>query len=109
MLLKRIGTLRATARGLKRVHDEGGPERVRLVRVERPEGWILPSSAAVIDVETASGADVRVTPALPVPFVFAWAYRLARKLNVPLASDIEPEHISFTVPVPGWAWPGGRR
>ncbi|HZA59104.1 MAG TPA: hypothetical protein VE523_07955 [Solirubrobacterales bacterium] len=108
MILSRITRMRDTARGLKRVHDAGGPKRVRLLRVERPKGWIIPTATAVVDVETESGDTVRIDPALPVPFLFAWAYRLARKLGVPLVSDVDPDDVSFAVPLPSWAWPGGR-
>lgn len=109
MILKRVRQLRDTAKGVKRVHDAGGPKRVRLTRVERPKGWIFPTSTAVLDVETESGDTVRIDPLLPVPFLFAWGYRLARRLGVPFASDIDPEDVSFALPIPGWAWPGGRR
>jgi hypothetical protein len=108
-MLRRMRQIRETAAGLKRVHEGGGPGRVHLVRVERPDGWITPTSTAVIEVETQSGEMVRIDPVLPVPFVFAWAYRLARRLGVPVATDVGPDDISFAIPVPGWAWPGRRR
>jgi hypothetical protein len=105
-MLRRLRQLRDTASGLKKVHENGGPKRVHLVRVERPKGWFLPTSTVVVEVETQSGERVGIDPVLPIPFVFAWAYRLARRLGVPVASDIDPDDISFAVPVPGWAWPG---
>jgi hypothetical protein len=106
-MLGRLKLIRESASGLKRVHEGGGPRRVHLVRVERPKGWVLPSSTAVVEVETRSGERVRIDPVLPVPFVFAWAYRLARRLGVPVAADVDPDDLSFAVPFPRWAWPGG--
>jgi hypothetical protein len=76
-----------------------------LVRVGRPEGLFLPSSETTVEVETVSGKVVRLTPELPVPFFYTWAYRLARRLGLPLAATLDPEDLSVEVPVPGWAWP----
>jgi hypothetical protein len=92
---------------LRRIHRAGGPKSVKLVRVEHPRGLFLTSSTAIVHVDTRSGKPVEFETALPVPFVYAWAYRLARKLGVPFASDLDPDDVSFKVPVPGWAWPGG--
>ena len=86
-------------------NDGGGPRRLRLIRVGRPEGLFLPSSETTVEVETVSGKVVRLTPELPVPFFYAWAYRLARRLGLPLASTLDPEDLSVEVPVPGWVWP----
>jgi hypothetical protein len=52
-----------------------------------------------------SGEVVRLRPELPVPFFYAWAYRLARRLGLPFASTLDPEDLSVEVPVPGWVWP----
>jgi hypothetical protein len=90
---------------MARINDGGGPRRLRLVRVGRPEGIFLPSSETTVEVETVSGKVVRLKPELPVPFFYAWAYRLARRLGLPLASTLDPEDLSVEVPVPGWAWP----
>ncbi len=82
---------------------------MKLVRVEHPRGLFLTSSTAIVHVDTRSGKPVEFETALPVPFVYAWAYRLARKLRVPFISDIDPEDISVAVPVPGLARPGSGR
>ena len=81
--------LRDRARAIGRINDGGGPRRLRLVRVGRPRGLFLPSSEATLEVETVSGEVVRLRPELPVPFFYAWAYRLARRLRLSLASTLE--------------------
>jgi hypothetical protein len=89
------------ARDIKSAASGGGPTALRLCRVDHPKGWIFP--AATVSLEVV-GKDGRVTPietALPVPFAFAWAYRLARKLGVPLIKDLKPEHVAGEVKVPG--------
>jgi hypothetical protein len=101
-----LSQLREIRRAVSDINDAGGPRRVRLRRVGRPEGLILPSSEATLEVETASGKVVRLQPELPVPFLYAWGYRLARRLGLPLASTLDPEDVSLEVPVPDWAWPG---
>jgi hypothetical protein len=55
-------------------------------------GLFLPSSEATLEIETASGEVVRLRPELPVPFFYAWAYRLARRLGLPVASTLDPRN-----------------
>jgi hypothetical protein len=93
-------------RQLRRVRAEGGPRRVRLERLERPAGWIFPTSEATVAIETNSGAEVRLTPELPVPWPYAWGYRLARRLGLPIAATLDPEDVSVSLPVPDFV---GRR
>jgi hypothetical protein len=105
MWLPTPSQLQDTARTIRKINDGGGPRRLRLVRVGRPKGRLLPSSETTVEVETASGKVVRFSSEFPVPFFYAWGYRLARRLGLPLASTIDPEDLSFEVPVPRWAWP----
>jgi hypothetical protein len=105
MWLPTPSQLRDTARAIGKINDGGGPRRLRLVRVGRPKGRLLPSSETTVEVETASGKVVRFSSEFPVPFFYAWGYRLARRLGLPLASTVDPEDLSFEVPVPRWAWP----
>jgi hypothetical protein len=100
--------VRSAAQALGRIDRAGGPRRLRLVRVGRPQGRLIPSTEVIVEVETVRGEVVRFDPELPVPFFYAWGYRLARRLGRPVASTLDPEDLSFDVPVPGWAWPGGR-
>ena len=101
----RLSQLRDTTRAIRKINEGGGPRRLRLVRVERPEGLFLPSTEATVEVETVSGNVVRLSPELPVPFFYAWGYRLARRLGLPLASTLDPDDLTVEVPVPGWVWP----
>jgi hypothetical protein len=101
----RLSQLRDTARAIGSINEAGGPRRLRLVRVGRPQGLFLPSSEATLEVETVSGKIVRLRPQLPVPFVYAWVYRLARRLGLPPASTLDPEDLSVEVPLPRWVWP----
>ena len=88
-------------RDLHSVAQGGGPKLVRLVSVGEPEGLIIPSSEVVLEVEAKDGRTVRMAPELPMPFLWGWGIRIARKLGVPLVSDLKPEHFSFEVGVPG--------
>ena len=101
----RLSQLRDTARAIGKINDGGGPRSLRLVRVGHPQGLFLPSTDVTVEVETVSGKVVRLRPELPVPFFYTWAYRLARRLGLPLASTLDPEDLSAEVPVPGWVWP----
>jgi hypothetical protein len=38
---------------------------------------------------------------VPIPFPYAWAYRIARRLGVPLVSSVDPERIRLGIPIPG--------
>ena len=60
---------------------------VRLVGVDHPTGWILPSAAVCIEVEGRDGRRERFQPGFPVPFPYAWAWRIARRLGVPLVRE----------------------
>lgn len=93
--------LHRVARDVKSAASGGGPVALRLCKVDEPEGWIFPSAAIALEVV---GKDGRITPVeapLPVPFAFAWGYRLARALGVPLIRDLKPEHLSAKVKIPG--------
>jgi hypothetical protein len=93
--------IRSAVRDIRRVFGDGGPKLVRLVGVDHPSGWILPSSTVTIEVEGRDGRKELFCPEIPVPFPYAWAWRIARRLGVPLVRSIEPEKVSFAVPVPG--------
>jgi hypothetical protein len=93
--------LRDIAGIAREVRAGGGARRVRLVEVRRPDGLVFPTVSAVVEIETAEGKTVTRRPELPVPFLYAWAYRLAHRLRVPLVSSIEPTDLSVDVPVPG--------
>jgi hypothetical protein len=62
---------------------------------------VFPTVSAVVEIETAEGRTVRREPELPVPFLYAWLYRVARHLRVPIVSNVEPSDLALDVPVPG--------
>jgi hypothetical protein len=93
--------IRSVARDLRSVAGGGGPKRLRLVAVGEPRGLLVPTSTVTLEVEARDGTTTRLTPELPVAWPYAWSWRLARLLRVPLVSSVEPEDLSFSVGVPG--------
>ena len=81
-------------------------ERVRLIEVGRPEGTIFTTAEVKVEIEARDGKTVCISPEFPVPLLYAWGYRVARKLGLPVASTLEPRDLSFEFGVPGWLWPG---
>jgi hypothetical protein len=77
------------------------PKLVRVVGVGHPEGWFLPTSTIEIEVIGKNNRKERFCPLIPVPWPYAWAWRIARRLGVPLVRSIEPEQLGFELPVPG--------
>lgn len=92
--------IRDAARQIRRISGGGGPRRLRLVSVGHPEGVIVPTSRITLEVEARDGTKSRFAPELPVPWPYAWTWRLARLLKVPLVRSVEPEHVRFSVPIP---------
>ena len=95
--LKQIAKLpRATARA-RRLVSGGGPTRLRVLGVGQPSGWIIPSSRLKLEVEARDGKRTHWEPEIPVPFPYAWAYRLSRWLRVPVISSHKPEDMKLSV------------
>lgn len=92
--------LRAAARQIRSLTGGGGPKRLRLVSVGHPSGVIIPTSRITLEVETKDGSKTTFEPEVPVPWPYAWSWRLARLLNVPLVRSVEPEHFSVSLPIP---------
>jgi hypothetical protein len=88
-------------RDARKILRGGGPRYVILAGIGQPDGWLIPTSEIRFKVEARDGTTVELTPHLPVPFSFAWAYRFAHRIGVPLVSDIDPNRIHFQVNVPG--------
>lgn len=88
-------------RDVRRILRGGGPRYVRLAGIGEPEGLLIPTAEVRVEVEARDGTTVELDPRMPVPFPYAWAYRLARRIGVPLISDLDPGRIRFQVPVPG--------
>jgi hypothetical protein len=88
--------LRSAVKQIRKVMSGGGPRGLRLVCVGQPSGVIVPVADVVFDVISADGKVTRFESGLPVPWPYAWTYRLARKLGVPIVRDV-PERLE-----PGW-------
>jgi hypothetical protein len=93
--------IRRAVRDIRRVFGSGGPRLVRLKSIGHPEGWIIPTTTVMIEVESRDGRTERFAPQVPIPFPYAWTYRIARRLGVPVVRDVEPERVGFEVGVPG--------
>ena len=92
--------IRRLVQDIRRAASGGGPKAIRIVRVGEPRGVILPSAEIEFEVVAANGTVEAFETALPVPWPYAWTYRLARRLGVPVVSAIDHDKISFEVPVP---------
>jgi len=92
--------LRDGIRGIRRILRGGGPKSVRIAGVGEPEGLIVPASEVRVEVEAHDGTRVQLDPRVPIPFLYAWAYKLARRLDVPLVAAFDPDRIRFSVPLP---------
>jgi hypothetical protein len=92
--------IRDAARQIRRVSGGGGQKRLRLVSIGHPAGIFIPTSRITLEVEARDGTKTRFEPDVPVPWPYAWTWRLAHKLGVPLVRSVEPEKLSFSVPVP---------
>lgn len=90
-----------TARDIKSIATGGGPVALRVVNVEHPKGVLFPQSDISFEVVGKDGGVTPFETSIPVPFTFAWTYRLARKLGVPLIKDIDPNALTGEMKVPG--------
>ena len=93
--------IRKAVQRIRETTAGGGPAAVRLTGVGVPHGWLIPSSTVRLEVRARDGTITRFEPEVPVPFPYAWAYRVARGLGVPLVSSFDPERLSFEVGIPG--------
>lgn len=93
--------IRAAVRAVRESTGGGGPVAIRVTGVERPRGWLIPASRVTLEVKARDGSVTRFQPELPIPFPYAWAYRITRLLGVPLVRSLDPERIRFEVPIPG--------
>jgi hypothetical protein len=84
--------LRSAVKQIRKVMDGGGPRGVRLVCIGQPHGVIVPRADVVFDVIAADGSVNRFESGLPVPWPYAWTYRLARRLGVPVVRSV-PEAV----------------
>jgi hypothetical protein len=92
--------IREAVRTVRRVFSDGGPKVIRLVEIGEPAGLLIPTATVTLEVEGPGGRKERFQPELPVPFPYAWAYRIARRLRVPLVRSLEPRRARFELAVP---------
>ncbi|UJA21198.1 hypothetical protein HJD18_13885 [Thermoleophilia bacterium SCSIO 60948] len=92
--------IRRFVREVRNLSGHGGPARLRLVGAENPRGIIFPTSKFVVEVEMKDGHVADFAPLLPIPWPYAWSYRIAHRLGVPLVSSVDPEKIRFDLAVP---------
>lgn len=87
-------------RDVRRASRGGGPRAVRVVAVGEPRGLVLPSSSVEFEVVSRDDGVERFRAEIPVPWPYAWSYRVARRLGLPLVSSFDPGRVRFQVPVP---------
>lgn len=92
--------IREAVRQLAIVRKHGGPRRIHVLHVGRPHGLIVNVSELELEVEAKDGTRHKIETAVPLPFLYAWAYRLGRVLHVPVIWRLDPERVHFSVPVP---------
>jgi hypothetical protein len=93
-------TLTHVARDARCVLSGGGPRIVRLTGVTPPEGVIFPTSAVCIEVDAKEGTVTRFAPEIPLPWPYAWGYRLVPSLKLPLVSAFDLQGVSFRLTLP---------
>ena len=69
--------------------------------VSQPEGLIVPTARVSLEVVGQDGKVTTFEPDVPVPFPYAWAYRIARRLGVPLVSSLDPTKLKGEFKIPG--------
>jgi len=83
-----------SARGWIRMFAEGRPRSMRLVSVEAPRGFILnPGAKVTLEVESKSGASQQHEQDVPVPRLYAFFWRLATLLRIPLPKRLDFERM----------------
>jgi len=95
------GFLRQLVRQLRVVRRGGGPRRIEVLHVAEPKGILAPGSEVLLRVEAKDGTVSDVETVIPIAWPYAWGYRAARLLHLPLVSRFDPERIRFAVRVPG--------
>ena len=68
----------------------GDIQSARLVSVEEPRGIFSPSSEVTVELEGEDGNVHSFQHGMPVPFPFAWGYRLGKRFNLPVLRSLNP-------------------
>jgi hypothetical protein len=86
--------LYASAREWIRLFAEGRPRSLRLVSVEAPKGFILdPDASVTLEAESRSGVVKQHTQGVPVPRLYAFFWKLATWLRIPLPKRLDFERM----------------
>ncbi|MGZ5333564.1 MAG: hypothetical protein ACXWD7_06650 [Solirubrobacterales bacterium] len=89
-------------RKLREVRRGGGPKRVRVVNFTEPRGIIAPTSDVELEVEAKDGTVTDIHTIIPIPWPYVWAWRIGRKLKLPLVSQLDPRKLNnLALKVPG--------
>lgn len=73
---------------------EGRPRSLRLVSVEAPKGFILdPDAKVTLEAESRSGTVKQHTQGVPVPRLYAFFWKLATWLRIPLPKRLDFERM----------------
>lgn len=81
--------------------EDGGPTRLGLLGIRGPDGWIVTTVTASLEIGTRQGSSVPLDPTFIVPTPLAWGWRLGRWAGVPVISSIEPAKLRASVGLPG--------
>ncbi len=92
--------IRELVRQLRVVRRHGGPKRVEVLSVAEPRGILAPFSEVLMDVESKDGTVTRVEAPVPIAWPYAWGYRVAKKLKLPIIRSLDPTRIHFALRVP---------
>jgi hypothetical protein len=73
---------------------EGRPRSLRLVSVEAPKGFILnPDATVTLEAESRSGVVKQHAQGVPVPRLYAFFWKLATWLRIPLPKRLDFERM----------------
>jgi hypothetical protein len=73
---------------------EGRPRSLRLVSVEAPKGFVLnPDATVTLEAESRSGVVKQHTQGVPVPRLYAFFWKLATWVRIPLPKRLDFERM----------------
>ena len=86
--------LYVSAREWVRIFAEGRPRSLRLVSVEAPRGFILnPDAKVTLEAESRSGVVKQHEQGVPVPRLYAFFWKLATWVRIPLPKRLDFERM----------------
>jgi hypothetical protein len=86
--------LYVSAREWVRMFAEGRPRSLRLVSVEAPRGFIFnPGARVTLEAESRSGVVKQHEQAVPVPRLYAFFWKLATWVRIPLPKRLDFERM----------------